>query len=267
MSHHVVPKLSITGVQKSFSNSDLVLDRVNYTFSENGVSSLMGASGCGKTTLLKIIAGLIDADQGSIDSSCKRPFYSSQNPLLLPWLTVRENAMLPLTLKGDQYTQSTLEDDELDSALDSQGLLRFGSYYPHELSGGMIERVVLTQMSIFKPDLILLDEPLSSNDISRKASLLNAMKPLLASLKARLVYVTHDIHEALALGGELVILGPPPYSIKQSLELPSSVASLQEALLDSSLTGIKADLLDLLYKYSAGDTIVQGDTIAPDQWL
>ncbi len=176
---------------------------------------LVGPSGCGKTTLLNLIAGLDRDFQGTIHLSkvgTPRLGYVFQEPRLLPWRTVRENLELVLPPRRDPAV--------IDELLALTGLTEFQHTYPQRLSLGMSRRVALARAFAVEPDLLLMDEPFVSLD----APTAEKMRRLLADLWQRrphtVLFVTHDLREALELADRLVFLTPPPSRVAREVMLP-----------------------------------------------
>ncbi|MBI4047544.1 MAG: ATP-binding cassette domain-containing protein, partial [Devosia nanyangense] len=163
--------VEITNVRKVFGGSGrevVALDEANLTFDEGEFVALLGPSGCGKTTLLKIVSGLIPKTSGSVTVAGKEvtgPYsdygFVFQQPSLMPWRTVRENVLFPMEILGRKDAQALKRADEL---LALTGLSSFASSRPHELSGGMQQRVSLCRALIHKPRLLLMDEPFGALD-------------------------------------------------------------------------------------------------------
>jgi ABC-type nitrate/sulfonate/bicarbonate transport system ATPase subunit len=200
----------------SYDGEKSVLNNVSFDVLKGDTISIVGASGCGKTTLLKVLSGLyihrppqllkfkalqIDnliptkyADKGKIS-------YMFQEPTLLPNLTVEKNIEFPLNIKGEKSTRSV---HELISTL---GLNEYKNTLPNKLSGGMKTRVALGRSFITNPSLLLLDEPFSALDIGLKSRLYLEFARLKSQLNQTAVLVTHDIEEALLLSNNLIIMG------------------------------------------------------------
>lgn len=167
-------------------------------FCENvGCTALMGASGIGKTTFLRVAAGLIKADLGSLESTFERISIKFQEPRLFPWLTVREN--VAAVLHGNRDAQATTE-----KWLYAVGLDKDIDKYPEELSGGMAQRVALARALAYGGDLLLLDEPFSAVDEGTKALLLELIREY--AKDHAVILVTHSEEEARLLGAKIVQL-------------------------------------------------------------
>ncbi len=197
---HAKPHLAIAGFRLTLQQNEFVC--------------LVGPSGCGKTTLLNIISGLDTEYEGRIDFHLPEPpvlGYMFQEPRLLPWRTVRQNLELALPSKA--------ETSIIDELLEMTGLAPFQHTYPQRLSLGMSRRVALARAFSLEPHLLLMDEPFVSLD----ASTADRMRALLIRLwKHRphtILFVTHDLREAIALADRIVFLTPAPTRVKQEISL------------------------------------------------
>jgi NitT/TauT family transport system ATP-binding protein len=184
--------------------SDLTLEIVR-----GSVVSILGASGCGKTTLLNIIAGVDSFQRGKADVPEARIGYMFQTDMLLPWRTARRNALLPLELRGI----GPIGDSRVDEYFERLNLAGVQGTYPRQLSGGMRQRVALIRTLVFNPTLLLMDEPFSALDYETKLSLEDEVLRFAEKGERTVVFVTHDIDEAIAVGQRLIVLQGRPASI------------------------------------------------------
>lgn len=170
---------------------------------EGDFLAVLGASGCGKTTLLRLIAGLEQPDAGTItrQSGC-RVGYVFQDPALLEWRTVRANVALPLEL-GTGHVST----DAVERALSLVGMDREADLYPYQLSGGMRMRVALGRALVTEPDLLLLDEPFAALDELARVHLEEELRAMWTKQKLTIVLVTHSFSEAVFLADRIWILG------------------------------------------------------------
>lgn len=198
----VFAMIQFKNVCKSF-DSLTVLDHLSLTINHGEIVGILGASGSGKTTVLRLIADLIKADNGHVNVKAQKLAYVFQEPRLLPWRRVLDNIRIPLEAKN--ATRS----DAIRQAkywINQVGLANFERYYPAELSGGMRQRVSLARAFAVEPDLLLLDEPYSNLDQARKAELLTVLADLIKALSLTVVYVTHDMTELLRLADRIFYL-------------------------------------------------------------
>lgn len=178
--------------------------------------SLVGPSGCGKSTLLKILTGLIKIEHGSIVSQLQRTSMVFQNFAIFPWLTVESNVEYGLKMGG---VPSKKRKEIAVSKIKEVGLDGSENKYPHELSGGMKQRVGIARALAITPDLLFMDEPFSSLDVLTAEKLRNELLDLCLKYKITAVMVTHQVEEAVEMSDRIIVLGPRPTSIKETIEV------------------------------------------------
>jgi NitT/TauT family transport system ATP-binding protein len=185
--------------------------------------TVVGPSGCGKTTLLNIAAGLTRPSGGQVlhdgrevRGVNRQVGYLTQKDTLLPWRRVRDNVMLPLQLQGMPARQRRQEADEI---LGRVGLADFKEHYPAELSGGMRRRVLIARTLVYNPQTLLMDEPFVALDAQTQLKLQNDLLRLWEESSLTVVFVTHDLAEAVALADRVVILARPPHGIRDMREV------------------------------------------------
>jgi NitT/TauT family transport system ATP-binding protein len=186
--------------------------------------ALVGPSGCGKSTILHIVAGLLDFDTGTVQvaGSPARPGRRDvgimlQRPVLLPWRTVLDNVRLPAEIFKLDDTAARRHAAEL---LELVGLHGFEDKYPWELSGGMQQRVSLARTLVFEPEILLMDEPFAALDEFTRERLNSELAHLHESLGRSVVYVTHNIQEAVFLADRVVVMKPRPGEILDIVDIP-----------------------------------------------
>lgn len=217
--------LIFENVSKSFLRTDSdglthALTDINMTIDDGEFVCIVGPSGCGKSTLLRLIAGLIVPTTGSITLSGKKVEGTDsdrgmvfQKPTLFPWLTVGENVGFSANLKKQN------NEKEVDRLLEKVGLMEFKNSYPHQLSGGMAQRVSLIRTMINKPNVFLLDEPLGALDAFTRMNMQDELIKLWQENKHIMTMVTHDVDEAIYLSNKVVIMEPRPGRIKKILDI------------------------------------------------
>jgi NitT/TauT family transport system ATP-binding protein len=187
---------------------------VNLTVGAGEFVSVVGPTGCGKSTLLNVAAGLLAPSTGRVDVFGQplaginaRAGYMFQAESLMPWRTAAQNVMAGLEFRGvlDAGAQA-------DTWLKRVGLGGFGDRYPHQLSGGMRKRVSLAQTLVLDPDIILMDEPFSALDIQTRQLMENEVLALWAEKKKAVLFITHDLDEAIAMSDRVVCLSAGPAS-------------------------------------------------------
>lgn len=224
--------LSLDDVHVSFDGNALghrlrVLEGIHLSVPQGQFLAILGPSGCGKSTLLRAMAGLLSPDRGILSwqdgllsNRSSRMAMNFQKPVLLPWLSVEENALLPLRLRanGSKNIGPDIE-ERLHELLNLTGLVRFRHSLPHELSGGMQMRAALVRTLITEPDLILMDEPFSAIDELTRQDLGREFRSIIQASKASTVFVTHSIQEAAFLSDRIVILSPRPSHIVEDIQV------------------------------------------------
>ncbi|MDW8800927.1 ABC transporter ATP-binding protein [Clostridium sp. A1-XYC3] len=186
------------------------LNNVNLSIKEGSFTSIVGKSGCGKTTLLKIICGLEQQTEGEINfgqtirelDRAKRVGIVFQEPRLMPWLTVEQNMAFPLTKNRDKEEVYYI----VHKYLDMLGLESFKDAYPAQISGGMAQRVALGRTLCYDPEVILMDEPLGALDAFNRRKLQNEFINIFRENNKTIIFVTHDVEEAIYLGQKVVVL-------------------------------------------------------------
>ena len=216
--------IEIGGVSKTFRRASggvvHALANVSLAIPENRFVTLLGPSGCGKTTLLRIVNGLVAADSGSVtvDGAPPRPGpqigFVFQSFRLIPWLTVRDNVAFGLAIAGMGRAERL---QHADRYIDLVGLGRFRDVYPNELSGGMKQRVALARALATDPKILLMDEPLASLDAHTRELLQVEIMRIWSERQGIVLFVTHSVDEAILMADEIVLMGPRPGRIVDTI--------------------------------------------------
>ena len=202
--------LVVEDVSKTYHDgrsSVFALDRLSLEVSDGEFVCMVGASGCGKTTLLNLIAGIYHLDQGTIDTGGRRLGVVFQEPALFPWLTVRRNIELAMRLRGVDAAARAQRGEEL---LRLVHLDRFGDHRPHELSGGMQQRAALARALAQDAELLLMDEPFGALDAMTRDRLHDELERIWLATDLTVLFVTHNVREAVRLGDRVVVLSSRP---------------------------------------------------------
>lgn len=205
-------KIKIRNINKKY-NDKVIFKNFNIDFYKDEVNCIIGKSGCGKSTLLNIISGIIDND-GDFKNIEDSISYIFQEDRLIEWMTVKENIMLVVNNFYDKKEAEKL----CDKYLELVGIKEYKNYYPQMLSGGIRQRVNIARAFIYPSKMIIMDEPFKSIDVINKEIIMNNFKEILKKEKRTVLFVTHDIDEALILSNKIYILGNTPVKVKKIFE-------------------------------------------------
>lgn len=209
--------ISIKNINKKF-NEKVIFKDFNIDFYKNEVNCIIGKSGCGKSTLLNIISGIIPNDKNDKENFETIEKYGIsyifQDDRLIDWLTVGEN--ITLVVKK-LYSKKTTE-ELCDKYLDLVGIKEYKDYYPQMLSGGLRQRVNIARAFIYPSKIVIMDEPFKSIDVINKEIIMNNLKKILEKEERTVLFVTHDIEEAILLSNKIYVLGNSPVKIKKVFE-------------------------------------------------
>ena len=213
--------VQITGVTKAFgkgSSEVVALDGVTLSVAPGEFVCLIGASGCGKSTLLSLVAGLEAPTAGTISTGGRRVGFMFQEPALFPWLTAVQNVELPLRANGVGKAERRQRARDL---LDSVHLAGFADKRPHELSGGMRQRVALARALAQDADVLLMDEPFGALDAMTRDLLHELLEGIWRRQGFSVLFVTHEVREAVRLGDRVVLLSSRPGRVLEDFEVTS----------------------------------------------
>ena len=246
--------LEFDKVTKSFAKTDSneithALAEVNLTIQPGEFVSIVGTSGCGKSTILRLIAGLIRPTTGEIRLGGK-PIVGAgpdrgmvfQKATLFPWLTVEKNVSFSLRMQKKQ-------DKELvEHMLKMVGLEDFRKDYPHQLSGGMAQRVALVRSLINHPDILLLDEPLGALDAFTRMNMQDEILNIWREQKQTVVMVTHDVEEAIILAQTVIIMSARPGRIRDIVKIDIPYPRTQETKMTKEFMELKNEIWSQVYQ-------------------
>jgi sulfonate transport system ATP-binding protein len=215
--------LTLQDLSKTYADGTRALERVTLDLRAGEIVALVGGSGCGKTTLVRLVAGLDRASAGAISLDGTpidgRPRAEVsivfQEPRLLPWLRVAANIGFGITGLPAPERAARVE-----AALQAIGLSGYGGRWPRELSGGQAQRVSIARALVTKPKVLLLDEPFSALDAMTRASLHEHLLALWSATRPTLLMVTHDVEEAVSLADRIVVMQPRPGRVFDEIALP-----------------------------------------------
>ena len=229
MAAHVV----LESVGKTFRRAGrrtVAIAGVNLRVATGELVCLLGPSGCGKSTLLRIVAGALECDEGSVTVGGRAVAGPApdrgmlfQSPMLFPWLTTRKNVLFgPKAQRAagaDERDDPEL-DAEADAILATVGLSGFGDAFPHELSGGMQHRAAFARAMVTRPSLLLMDEPFGALDAITRVRMHEFLLRMWERYRITIIFVTHDIEEAVMLGDRVAVMGGRPPGIREVIDVP-----------------------------------------------
>lgn len=213
--------IEVQNLNKVFSHASgevPVLENINFAVQQGEFVSIVGSSGCGKTTLLNIIAGIIPPNSGDVLVRGERVQkvrrsvgYAFQQATLLPWRTIQSNIELGLELRGVKKNERR---DRARNLLSQVGLGQFGESYPHQVSGGMAKRAEIARVLAIDPEVLLMDEPFGALDAQTKLHMHDSLLKLLQDFRKTVIFITHDLDEAVVLSDTVITMSARPGRIK-----------------------------------------------------
>lgn len=220
--------IDVKNLQKTYgsgSTAHVAVSDVSFTAAQGEFVSIVGPSGCGKTTLLRCLSGLMPPTGGAVNLHGKAItgpprqmglVFQEYNRSLFPWISVRRNVELPLR----KLHRSAERAAAVQEALAAVGLQGHEDKYPWQLSGGMQQRVAIARAIAYRPEILLMDEPFASVDAQTRIELEDLLLELKAKYGITIIFVTHDIDEAVYLADRIVILSAPPCVVREHLAVP-----------------------------------------------
>ena len=248
-------KLSFRELSKTFfvqGEPKLALQNINTEIQTGEFVSIVGASGCGKSTLIRIAAGLEQASQGGVyveNSLVIKPGQDRgmvfQQFSLFPWLTVKENVMFGLQ---DQFPDKARRDETALVWIERVGLGEFVDYYPNQLSGGMQQRVAIARALAPGPKVLLMDEPFAALDAQTRRRMQRHLLEIWRALNITVVFITHDLEEAILLADRILVLAPNPGRLVATLPvgIPRTHEDLERDKYGSAFAHVFKELSSLL---------------------
>jgi len=221
MTHLAIRDLSVSYKMQRSNSPLLAVQGVSLTVRSGEFVAIVGPSGCGKSTLLRLIAGLLTPGSGEISfpgwPKPPRRRLVFQDYSLFPWMTVLDNVAFGLEMDGVRQGERR---DRAAVQLAVMGLAGFASYYPHELSGGMRQRAAIARAFVTQPEILLMDEPLRALDAQMRLVVQEELLSLWESSRPMVLYVTHDIEEALLLSDRVLVMSGQPGHIRDEIAVP-----------------------------------------------
>jgi len=228
---HVTQRFALPREQREFT----AVEDVSFQVEAGEFVSIVGPSGCGKSTLLALIAGLAPISEGritvdgrAVDGIDPRLGFVFQRDALFPWKTVTQNVGLPLLFRGVDAAAAAPRVADWIARI---GLTGFERYHPHQLSGGMRKRVALAMTMVYEPEIVLMDEPFGALDVQTRNLMENGLLEIWAQRRRTVVFVTHDLEEAIALSDRIIVMTASPGRVKSvyttGLPRPRSVTEIR----------------------------------------
>lgn len=246
--------IRFAGVGKTFNSSERIVcavENVDLDIARGELITIVGPSGCGKSTLLNMAAGLFQPSAGAVfyDGAEVTAYnlktgYITQNDHLLPWRDVAGNIAVPMEIQGRSRPEIRSRLEELVGLV---GLTGFERSYPSQLSGGMRKRTALARLLAYDPETLLMDEPFAALDAQLRLNMQIELLKISRRLNKTIIFVTHDLDEAVALGDRCVVFSPRPGTIRQIIKSPlPRDRDLLQLRHDPSYIALTADLWDII---------------------
>jgi len=241
--------LEVKDIKKSYPGLP-TLEDISLKLGRNQFISVLGPSGCGKSTLFNIISGLEEPDRGrvvidgkSYNNKTGRVSYMFQKDLLLPWKNILDNVCLPLYIKGTSIVEAH---KQAKMHFNDFGLEGFEKRYPYQLSGGMKQRAALLRTYLFADDIMLLDEPFGSLDAITRRNMQDWLLELFGKLDASILFITHDIDEAVFLSDRIYVLSARPAVVKKVIDINIGRPRDSKMLTSPQFNKLKEEIMTLL---------------------
>lgn len=256
--------LEVINLKKSFFLKDreahLAVDSLSFNVHSNEFISIVGPSGCGKSTILRLIGGLIKKDDGQLilnGHEISEPGHDRgmvfQRYTLFQWLTVKQNIEFGLRLKNSAKRSEREIKDISDYWMDLVGLKRYEDFYPKSLSGGMMQRVAIARAMANDPEILLMDEPFGALDAQTRARMQQFTLKIWEETHKTIIFVTHDIDEAIFLSDRIIVLTRCPARVKKEIMIPMEKPNVDTAFTLDAFIDTKKEILDLIMKESKED--------------
>ena len=254
----MVPKVELRNVSQRFPSAlsrgggTLALDSVNLHIDEQEIVSLLGPSGCGKSTILNLIAGFATPTSGEVLINGKQVhgikpdrLVVFQSPTLFPWLTVMDNVTFGPRMRGEA---SATYNPLAEKVISDVGLERFRNHFPYQLSGGIKQRAQIARALINRPEILLLDEPFGALDAQTRLEMQQLLLSIWNQYRCTIVFITHDVEEALFLSHRTYILSPHPGRVHREVSMPFGRPRTLALFGDSTFSRLKGEILTALQR-------------------
>lgn len=242
-------KLIVKNIKKDFGPLKTIKD-ISIGLNEGEFVAILGPSGCGKSTLFNIVAGLTRPDTGEVLINGKDVTgrtglvsYMHQKDLLLPWKNILDNVSIPLVLKGTSWQEAR---KKAEGYFETFGLKGFERHYPRQLSGGMRQRAALLRTYLFSNDIMLLDEPFGGLDAITRRKMHLWLMHIVKTYRPSVLFITHDIDEALFLSDKVYVLSERPSFVKAELKINIPGKRNEKTILTPEYARLKEKILDAL---------------------
>lgn len=240
-------KINLVNISKSFKETGLVLDHLSLQVKEGEFVSILGPSGSGKSTIFQCIGGLVQPEQGElflddrkINGETGNIAYMPQQPALLPWRSVLANVLL-----GQELFQKP-DEEEAEKWLAKVGLSQYAKAYPHQLSGGMKQRVAFLRALLSPKSVLLLDEPFSALDEFTRFDMQKWLLSIWEEERKSVLFITHNIEEALFLSDRIYLLSPRPARIIREIVVPFQRPRREHLIKEREFLKLKSEIYDQL---------------------
>lgn len=255
--------LRVEGLHHEYGPDSVAIGNISFAVGAGELASIVGPSGCGKTTLLKAIAGLLPYSGGAVELDGSRVegvppqdmamVFQDYSRSLFPWLRVAQNLELPLKYRRDLDRSDRRE--RVETSLEAVGLGGAGQKYPWQLSGGMQQRVAIARAIAYHPTLMLMDEPFASLDAQTRTDLEDLVVEVHRTIGMTILFVTHDIDEAVYLADRVIVLSGAPSTVRKEAEvdLPAERDQIDTKRSDKFIA-LRTEVAELIRRPRAGAT-------------
>ncbi|GAA0764325.1 Taurine import ATP-binding protein TauB [bioreactor metagenome] len=234
-------KIVLKNVSKSFDEMEILRD-INIEVKEGELVSILGPSGSGKSTIFNILTSLISSDNGEVEVSGDLS-YMYQKDMMVPWKKVIDNIGIPLIFKGDSKKNSR---EKVKKHIDEFGLSGFEYKYPSQLSGGMKQRANFLKTYLTSNDIMLLDEPFGALDSMTRRKMQKWLLDLTKKMNSTILFITHDIEEAILLSNRIYVISEKPAIIKGEIEVNLPKERNEDIVTSDKFVAIKKEILKLM---------------------